>query len=101
MEFIMKKALFVAGLDYAITDENLKEIFSAYGTVETAKVITDKFSGQSRGFGFVDMLTQEEAQDCINSLNNSTVNSRQIVVKFKEDKPSGNRNQTRSFNSRW
>ncbi len=97
----MKKALFVAGLDYAITDENLKEIFGAYGTVETAKVITDKFSGQSRGFGFVDMLTQEEAQECINNLNNATVNSRQIVVKFKEDKPSGNRNQNRSYNSRW
>lgn len=101
MEFKMKKSLFVAGLDFAISNENLKEIFSTYGTVETAKVVTDKFSGQSRGFGFVDMSTQEEAQNCINSLNNSTVNSRQLVVKFKEDKPSGNRNQSRGYNSRW
>ncbi len=101
MEFKMKKSLFVAGLDFAITNENLKEIFSPYGTVETAKVVTDKFSGQSRGFGFVDMSNQEEAQSCVNSLNNATVNSRQIVVKFKEDKLSGNRSPSKNYNSRW
>lgn len=97
----MKKSLFVAGLDFAITNENLKEIFSAFGTVEAAKVITDKFTGQSRGFGFVDMSTQQEADECINNLHNSTVNNRQLVVKYKEDKPAGARTQRRDFNSRW
>ena len=99
----MKKSLFVAGLDYSISDSALKDIFAAHGTVESAKVITDKFSGQSRGFGFVDMTTQQEAQQCVEALNNTTVSGRQIVVKFKEDKPasSGGNGSRGGFNKRW
>lgn len=85
----MKKSLFVAGLDFAITDDGLKEIFAPFGTVESAKVITDKYSGQSRGFGFVDMSSQAEAEACISNLNETTVKNRQIVVKIKEDKAPG------------
>lgn len=85
----MKKSLFVAGLDFGITDQGLSEIFAPFGTVESAKVITDKYSGQSRGFGFVDMCSQAEAEACINALNNTTVKNRQIVVKIKEDKAPG------------
>ena len=85
----MKKSLFVAGLDFAITDDGLKELFSPYGTVESAKVITDKYSGQSRGFGFVDMSSQAEAEACISNLNETTYKNRQIVVKIKEDKAPG------------
>lgn len=96
----MKKSLFVAQLDFAITDENLKELFSTYGTVESAKVVTDKFSGRSRGFGFVDMSSQTEAQECINNLNNTTYKNRQIVVKLKEDKPAGS-SQRGGFSKRW
>ncbi|MFN8771219.1 MAG: RNA recognition motif domain-containing protein [Neisseriaceae bacterium] len=96
----MKKALFVAGLDFAITDDNLKEIFSNHGTVESAKVATDRYSGQSRGFGFVEMSSQEEAQNCISNLNNTTVKNRQIVVKIKENKADSS-NQRRSFSNRW
>jgi RNA recognition motif-containing protein len=94
----MKTSLFVAGLDFSCTNDDLKTLFSTYGTVESAKIITDKYSGQSRGFGFVDMSTQDAAQNCINNLNNTMQNNRQIVVKFKEDKPSGARSE---YKKRW
>lgn len=97
----MKKSLFVAGLDFAITDDNLKELFSTYGTVESAKVVTDRYSGQSRGFGFVEMSSQVEAQNCINSLNNTMFKNRQLVVKIKEDKAGGGSNQRRNFSKSW
>ena len=83
----MQKSLFVAGLAWSITSEELQEIFSAHGTVESAKVITDKFTGQSKGFGFVDMATVEDAENCIKNLNEATVKNRQIVVKIKEPRP--------------
>lgn len=100
----MKKSLFVAGLDFAITDENLKELFGPFGTVESAKVITDRYSGQSRGFGFVDMSSQAEAEAAINNLNNATVKNRQLVVKVKEEKaPGSGSNQRRGggFSKSW
>lgn len=88
----MQKSLFVAGLAWAITSEELQEIFSAHGTVESAKVVTDKFTGQSKGFGFVDMATAEDAENCIKNLNETMVKGRQIVVKIKEPKPAGDNN---------
>lgn len=99
----MKKALFVAGLDFALTDDDLNKLFSDHGTVESAKVVTDRYSGQSRGFGFVEMSTAEEAQECISKLNNTSVKNRQIVVKIKEDKaPSAGGNQrSGGFAKRW
>ncbi len=87
----MQKSLFVAGLAWSITSEELQEIFAQYGTVESAKVITDKFTGRSKGFGFVDMATAEEAQNCIKNLNETTQKSRQIIVKVKEPRPAGER----------
>src|SRR5262245_48536952 len=61
-EFLMASKLYVGGLSYSTTGETLREYFSQCGTVESASVITDKFSGQSRGFGFIEMSTAEEAQ---------------------------------------
>lgn len=84
---IMKNSLFVGGLDFSITSENLAELFSQYGTVASAKVVTDMYSGRSKGFGFVDMSSAEEAAKCIAALNNSTHKNRQITVREKEDKP--------------
>ena len=57
----MNKKLFVGGLPYAVTDDRLEEVFAAHGTVESARVVTDKFTGQSRGFGFVEMSSPAEA----------------------------------------
>ncbi|MDD3266867.1 MAG: RNA-binding protein [Burkholderiales bacterium] len=85
----MKKSLFIAGLDFSMTSDNLKELFAQHGTVESAKVVTDRDTGRSRGFGFVDMSSQAEAQACVDSLNNATHMNRSLAVKFKEDKPAG------------
>ncbi len=95
----MKKDLFVAGLDFSLNNDDLKAIFEEHGVVISAKVITDKFTGQSRGFGFVEMSTQEEAQQCIRNLDGASRNNRNLAVKFKEEKPANN--SRGGYNSRW
>lgn len=101
----MKKTLFVAGLDFSINDNGLKELFSQHGTVASAKVVTDKYSGQSRGFGFVEMSTPDEAQEAIKQLNNSSHMNRTLAVKNKEEKPAGSNNSRGGngggFSRRW
>ena len=64
----MSNKLYVGGLPYSVTEGRLQELFQAYGTVESAKVIADKFTGQSRGFGFVEMGSGGEAQKAIQAL---------------------------------
>ena len=83
----MQKSLFVAGLDFSMTSEDLKELFGQYGTVEYAKVATDFGTGRSRGFGFVDMATPEDATKCIQMLNDTTHMNRQLAVRVKEERP--------------
>lgn len=97
----MKKTLFVAGLDYSVNDDGLKELFSQYGTVASAKVVTDRDSGQSRGFGFVEMSNQEEAHESLKQLHNTTLLNRSLAVKFKEDKPSNGNSRNGGFAKRW
>lgn len=76
----MAKRLYVGSLPYTTTDEQLSELFGQAGTVESAKVIMDKFSGRSKGFGFVEMGTEEEAQKAIETFNNYQMGDRTIVV---------------------
>ncbi len=76
----MNKKLYVGGLPYSVTEDKLQEIFSAHGTVESARVITDRFTGRSRGFGFVEMSSEEEAQTAIDSLNGSDLDGRSLTV---------------------
>ncbi|MCH7802451.1 MAG: RNA-binding protein [Acidobacteria bacterium] len=85
----MNKKLYVGGLPYAVTEDKLQEIFSAHGTVDSARVITDRFTGRSRGFGFVEMSTEEEAQTAIDSLNGSDLEGRSLTV--NEARPQENR----------
>ncbi len=73
--------LFIGSLDYSTTDEQLKEHFSAMGNVLSAKVITDRYTGQGKGFGFVEMETPEMARQAMNKLNGSRLNNRSISVK--------------------
>jgi RNA recognition motif-containing protein len=94
----MKKSLFVAGLDYSVTESDLTQLFSTYGTVESTKIITDKITGKSKGFAFVDMSNNEEAQNCINNLNDTNFKNRKLAVKIKEDRPMNN---NRNFNNRY
>ena len=77
--------LYVGGLPYSITEDRLEELFSAHGTVESAKVITDRMTGRSRGFGFVEMSSQEEAQAAIDKLNGTDLEGRSLTV--NEAKP--------------
>jgi len=72
--------LYIGNLDYAIKEENLRELFEGFGEVTSVKIITDKFSGRSKGFGFVEMSTDEEAKEAIETLNGKSVNDRNITV---------------------
>ena len=82
--------IYVSNLSFNVQDEDLREFFTEYGEVSSAKVITDKFTGKSRGFGFVEMPDNEAAQKAIAELDNGTVEGRTIRVmeaKPKEEKP--------------
>lgn len=76
----MATKLYVGGLAYAITDDQLRELFEAHGKVESAQVIIDRMSNQSKGFGFVEMSTDEEAQAAIKELSGKEVSGRAITV---------------------
>jgi len=76
----MGTKLYVGGLPYSTTEQQLSELFAQQGSVTSAKVITDKFTGQSRGFGFVEMATGEEAQKAITALNGTQMGGRTITV---------------------
>ncbi len=88
----MNKKLYVGGLAYSVTDQQLRELFAAHGTVESAKVVTDRYTDQSRGFGFVEMSTQAEAQAAISALNGANLEGRSLTVnlsKPREERPGG------------
>jgi len=72
--------LYVRSLPYSTTEQQLTELFAQHGTVQSAKVITDRYTGQSRGFGFVEMATNEEAQKAITALNGTPLGGRTLVV---------------------
>lgn len=82
--------IYVSNLSFNVQDEDLKEFFMEYGEVTSAKVITDKFTGKSRGFGFVEMSDDEAAKKAIAELDQATVEGRSIRVmeaKPKDEKP--------------
>src|SRR5262245_30708575 len=76
----MSKKLYVGSLPYSVDDDQLKELAAEYGEVLSANVIKDKFSGQSKGFGFVEMATDEGAEAAINGLNGKEVGGRTLKV---------------------
>jgi len=78
--------IFVGSLPFKTEEAELKKLFEAYGEVESARIITDKFSGRSRGFGFVEMPDDQAAQKAINELNNSELDGRTIVVNKSEER---------------
>lgn len=86
----MATKLFVGSLPYSATDEELSEAFSAVGTVVSAKVIFDRDTQRSKGFGFVEMSSDEEAQSAIKQLDGSEMDGRRIVV--NEARPMAPRN---------
>lgn len=94
----MATKLFVGGLPYAVTDDQLREIFEAAGTVTSAKVIVDRETNRSKGFGFVEMSSDEEAKAAIEKLNNKEVDGRAITV--NEARPQAPRSFSGSGNFR-
>ena len=86
----MAKKLFVGGIPWATTSDDLQALFSQHGTVASATVISDKMTGRSRGFGFVEFENDAEADAATTALNNSDYNGRTLVVKEArplEDRP--------------
>ena len=81
----MSTKLFVGSLPWSVTDDSLRTAFEPHGTVVSAKVITDRQTGRSRGFGFVEMSNESEANDAISALNGSDLSGRSIIV--SEAKP--------------
>ena len=77
--------IYVGNLDYKVNEKDLDDVFSEYGTVSSAKVIMDKFNGRSKGFGFVEMENQDEANKAIQELDGTTLDNRKIMV--NEAKP--------------
>jgi RNA recognition motif-containing protein len=83
----MAKKLYVGNLSYNTTEDGLRNLFSAYGTVASAKIIFDRESGNSKGFGFVEMSSDEEAKNAIAGTNGQDLEGRQIRVNEAMDKP--------------
>src|SRR5262245_49740663 len=81
--------LFVGGLSYSTTSESLREYFAQCGTVESATVITDRATGQSRGFGFVEMATEAEGQSAISKLNDKPFEGRRLTVNVANPQGAG------------
>jgi len=79
--------MYVSNLSFHTDEETLRNLFSAFGTVNSAKVITDRESGQSRGFGFVEMDVADEAQTAMKSLNNKEIEGRTLSVSVAKERP--------------
>ncbi|MCA9343588.1 RNA-binding protein [Candidatus Saccharibacteria bacterium] len=107
----MASKLYVGGLPYSTTTQELQDLFAAHGTVSYANVITDRDTGRSKGFGFVEFESADEAKEAIKALDGSELGGRKIVVneaRPREDRPRNDRsrpgngdfNQSSSFRQR-
>jgi RNA recognition motif-containing protein len=85
----MGKKLYVGNLSYSVDNAGLSQLFTPYGTIVTADVIMDRESGRSKGFGFVEMSTDEEAQAAINGLNGQEYDGRALTVNEAKPRPEG------------
>ncbi len=81
--------IYVGNLSFNLTEDDLRAAFQAFGTVDKAAIITDKMSGQSRGFGFVEMPNKEEAQKAISGLNGKDLKGRNLKVNEAQPRPAG------------
>lgn len=81
--------IFVGNLSWDVTEQDLRQAFEAYGQVESATIVTDKYSGQPRGFGFVEMPAKAEAQSAISALNGKELKGRPVSVNEARPRPEG------------
>ncbi len=88
----MGKRLYVGNLPYGVTNSELEQVFAAFGSVQSAQVVTDRETGRSKGFGFVEMATDDEAQAAIKGLDGKDMSGRPLTVneaRPREDRPGG------------
>ena len=98
----MAHKLFVGSLPFSTSSETLHRLFAEAGTVESATVVTDRDTGQSRGFGFVEMATAEEADAALKKLNGHSLDGRQLTVELaKPSRAGGGSNRSGSRGGRW
>ena len=97
----MTNKLFVGGLDYSVTDAQLQEHFATAGTVSSAKVIVDRYTGQGKGFGFVEMSSEEEAKTAMKQLNGTQIAGRTIAVKEATPQEDRSKRDDNSRNNKW
>jgi RNA recognition motif-containing protein len=81
--------IYVGNLSWAMTDDDLSNLFSQYGTVSSAKILKEKNTGRSKGFGFVEMEDEEAAKSAIAALNESEVQGRKLIVNESQPRPEG------------
>jgi len=79
--------LYVGNLSYEMSESQLSDLFTPFGAIESAKIITDKYTGNSKGFGFVEMSSREEGEKAISELNGKQINNRAITVNEARPKP--------------
>ena len=89
--------IYVGNISYSTSETMLEQAFAAFGTVESARIITDRDSGRSKGFGFVEMAEQSEAEAAIEALNGTEMDSRSITVNEARPKPAGGGGNRRRF----
>lgn len=87
--------IFIAKLDYDTQEADIRDAFEAFGEVSSVKIIMDKFTGRSKGYGFIEMPSDEEGTEAINNLNDSEMDGRTIVVKKSRPKESNSRYNSR------
>lgn len=101
----MNKTLYVGNISYTVTDKHLTDLFSQHGKVVSVTLISDRFTGEPRGFGFVEMGSSEEAQKAMQALNGTELEGRAIVVnearsRERRERPSGGPREKRRFGDR-
>ncbi len=86
--------IYVGNLSWSMTDDDLMNLFTPYGTVSSAKILKDKMSGRSKGFGFVEMSDDEAAKSAIANLNETEVQGRKLIVNESQPRPEGDRKRS-------
>lgn len=88
--------IYVGNLSWSMTDEDLSNLFTQYGSVSSAKILKDKMSGRSKGFGFVEMEDEESARNAISNLNDQEIMGRKLIVNESQPRPEGEGYKKRS-----
>jgi cold-inducible RNA-binding protein len=97
----MGKRVYVGNINYRTTETELQALFAEYGTVEEVKLITDRYTGRSKGFAFVEMATDEQAETAITALNGKVVDERELKVAEARPRRVRERRKDDWFSSRW